>query len=358
VSVDIARRERHSEPAVVARASADDSTSEREAGAVRDRIAALVGDGRRVLELGCGGGALSRALQDRGCRVVAVEADPAQAVGAADSCERIIVGDLDHIDLAAELGGDRFEVVVAADVLERLRDPAPILRAAQAVLRPGGWLVASVANVAQARVRLALWHGRFPCGEPGAIDRRLSFFTRDVLIRVLEAAGFAIGRIESIERRIDDDAAPIDTGDVPDDRLADVFRDRDAQIDRFLVVAYPLPRPGLDWIQQRLRSLAEETEAATREAEDLRRTVTSLTTFLAFLSHRAESAAAGERATREQLLALHDQLARDHEEFRGTARELIAQRDALAARLARIRDSLPGRIYRGARTLVRTFGKQ
>src|SRR5215831_12325533 len=74
-------------------------------------IIRLVGTGKRVLELGCSAGHVSRVLRDRSCEVVGIEIDPRTAERARQSCERVIVGDLDHMNFAQELGDSRFDVI-------------------------------------------------------------------------------------------------------------------------------------------------------------------------------------------------------------------------------------------------------
>ena len=60
-----------------------------------------------------------------------IELDAEMAAQAERFCERVIVGDLDTLDLEAELGEDRFDVIVAADVLEHLKDPLKVWRSAR-----------------------------------------------------------------------------------------------------------------------------------------------------------------------------------------------------------------------------------
>src|SRR5690349_15900348 len=101
-------------------------------------VVRLTGRNRRVLELGCGPGHMSRILKDRGCKVTAIELDPIAAELASAYCEKVIVADLEQIDLAQELGGDRFDVVIASDVLEHLKDPVSVLRSVTNYVRPNG----------------------------------------------------------------------------------------------------------------------------------------------------------------------------------------------------------------------------
>src|SRR5260370_5384913 len=91
-------------------------------------VVRLIGSGKRVLELGCSSGHMSRVLRDRDCQVVAIEMDAQAAERASAFCERVIIGDLDHMNLGRELGSDQFDVVVAADVLHHLDGPGSVLR--------------------------------------------------------------------------------------------------------------------------------------------------------------------------------------------------------------------------------------
>ena len=59
----------------------------------------LVGRDKRVLEVGCSTGAMTRVLVEHGCSVVGMEADPITAEKAREFAERVIVGDVEALDL-------------------------------------------------------------------------------------------------------------------------------------------------------------------------------------------------------------------------------------------------------------------
>mgnify|MGYP001286663313 CR=1 FL=1 len=94
----------------------------------------LVGHNKRVLEFGCASGHMTRALASQGNVVVAIEIDPDAAALARTVAERVIVGDLETMDLMAELGPDTFDVLTFGDVLEHLRDPQQVLARARKLL--------------------------------------------------------------------------------------------------------------------------------------------------------------------------------------------------------------------------------
>ena len=157
-----------------------------------NKVLRLVGEDRRVLELGCGPGAMTRFLHEHSrCRVTAVEYDPELARHAEPYCERLILGDLETLNLAGELGEARFDAVIAADVLEHLRDPWACLRSVRGLIAEGGVLIVSIPNVAHNAVIAQLLAGRFPYTEQGLLDRtHLRFFSRHDVEDLLLSTGF------------------------------------------------------------------------------------------------------------------------------------------------------------------------
>lgn len=155
------------------------------------KIIKLVGEGRRVLELGAASGHMSRVLKEKcGCAVVGVEIDPRWAEEARPYCERVIVGDLEQLDFAEALGEDRFDVILCADVLEHLRDPWRVLAEVRTYLKPGGEVVISVPNAAFHGLLAELCDGKFSYRPKGMLDEtHLRFFTRHELELLVLSSG-------------------------------------------------------------------------------------------------------------------------------------------------------------------------
>jgi 2-polyprenyl-3-methyl-5-hydroxy-6-metoxy-1,4-benzoquinol methylase len=294
-------------------------------GSVHSRVIALVGENKSVLELGCSTGYMSAALQSHGCRVVGVERDPTAAGEAAMRCSRVLQADLDQVDLEEELAGHSFDVVVAADVLEHLRDPGRVLTTLRRLLLPGGHIVASVPNVAHGSVRLALLSGRFSYTDRGLLDRtHLRFFTRDTLERLFDEAGFVITALERIEAPIDGTEVKFDPELAPDGLMASLREDPEATTYQFVVVARPadaLP----SGMRERLRELMRERESAILRAES------------------------GERSVAEQRGEI-ERLTRQSAELENTAAILRSELDAhtrqaevLLAEQVRLREALAAR---------------
>ena len=122
-------------------------------------IAGLVPEGARVLDVGCGDGALLARLQaDRGARAYGLEIDPGAVARAVGRGLSVVQGNAD-----TDLGSypDRaFGVVVLSNSLQALRRPLPVLRRA---VRVGERVVVAFPNFGHWRVRASLVRtGRMP----------------------------------------------------------------------------------------------------------------------------------------------------------------------------------------------------
>lgn len=157
-------------------------------------IVRLVGRGKKVLELGCGPGSITRVLNEHAqCTITAIEISAEAARCAAPWCDHIHVASLDAPDWTALLAGQRFDVVVFADVLEHLRNPTHTLQQALDLLQPDGYVVISLPNVAHNGLMAALLRQSFPYRETGLLDdTHLRFFARSNLPGLLADAGLCL----------------------------------------------------------------------------------------------------------------------------------------------------------------------
>jgi 2-polyprenyl-3-methyl-5-hydroxy-6-metoxy-1,4-benzoquinol methylase len=153
----------------------------------------MVGNGKRVLEVGPGSGHVTKQLMLQGCRVTCVEKDRAMAEMAKSFCDHMIVGDIESDTIGLQFSTERFDVVTFGDVLEHLRDPVEVLTKVKPLIAPTGYLVASIPNVAHRSLRLSLLFGEFDYGDMGLLDRtHLRFFTIRTIEKMMNESGFQI----------------------------------------------------------------------------------------------------------------------------------------------------------------------
>jgi len=148
------------------------------------------GRGRRVLDLGCGTGDISRLLSQRGFEVTSVDR-PCLDRPRLPETVQFIEADLDR-GLPALLEPP-FDYIICGDVLEHLKDPGATLASLAAALAPGGRLVASLPNSGNLYFRLNILMGRFPAHDRGLFDRtHLHFYMWSGWKALFEEAGLQI----------------------------------------------------------------------------------------------------------------------------------------------------------------------
>jgi len=157
------------------------------------------GPGRRVLDLGCRDGALTQAYLD-GNDVVGVDADREALAEAAKLGIETHWADLDQ---PLEFADGSFDVVIAGELLEHLRDPLRLIAEIRRVLRPGGTFVASVPNAYRLKGRLLFLLGRPPENDP----THLQMFSGDDVRALLTGLDdthvhFVAGRLVPLHARL------------------------------------------------------------------------------------------------------------------------------------------------------------
>ncbi|MGE3877356.1 MAG: bifunctional 2-polyprenyl-6-hydroxyphenol methylase/3-demethylubiquinol 3-O-methyltransferase UbiG, partial [Parvibaculaceae bacterium] len=115
----------------------------------------LVGDwtGKRVLDLGCGGGFMAEALAQKGALVTGIDLSPGAIAIARKHAEAngLAIGYTEGAGENLAFAGRCFDVVVCVDVLEHVADLDRVIAEIHRVLKPGGLFLFDTIN----RTRLA-----------------------------------------------------------------------------------------------------------------------------------------------------------------------------------------------------------
>jgi len=147
----------------------------------------------RVLDLGCSDGALAAELRVHGHKVTGVDVE--EHPGVRDLVDTFVRADLED-GVPDEVGGG-YDAIVAADVLEHVREPEALLEDLAGRLGPGGSIVACVPNFGHWYPRLRVALGRFDYDLRGILDRgHVRFFTRKSLESMADRAGYSVRRRE------------------------------------------------------------------------------------------------------------------------------------------------------------------
>lgn len=116
-----------------------------------DWIDSLVGlSGKRVLDVGCGGGILSDSMARRGADVTGIDlASKALKVAQLHALEAA-TPNIHYVETSVEaLAAEQpasFDVVTCMEMIEHVPDPASVVRACSTLVKPGGWVFFSTIN--------------------------------------------------------------------------------------------------------------------------------------------------------------------------------------------------------------------
>ncbi|MCP4647169.1 MAG: methyltransferase domain-containing protein, partial [bacterium] len=160
---------------------------------VRNELLPLIPDSaKRILDVGCGAGALGELLLKRGAQsVVGIEQDFEAAHGARLRLTKVIEGNVEEMDFSSH--PEAFDAIICADVLEHLVDPWGILKRLTSCLASSGRFIASIPNSRYLALLHLLIEGHWTYQSSGLLDRgHLRFFTLSEIKSMFEKAGLMI----------------------------------------------------------------------------------------------------------------------------------------------------------------------
>ena len=206
-----------------------------------------VGRRKDVLDIGCSSGYFAKLLSGHDCNVTGIDVNPDVTEKAAKYCTKVHTADLDFTPLAEVVEGKTFDVIVFGDILEHLRNPAAVLDEARRLLRPDGYVVASIPNIAHGAIRLALLKGNFDYQEMGILDEtHLRFFTLKTTEELFVEAGYEIRTIDRTKVDVFDNASEgsavpaISRDEFPEATVEQILSDPESSTLQYVVQAYPL----------------------------------------------------------------------------------------------------------------------
>lgn len=151
--------------------------------------------GLRILDIGCGAGILSEPLTRLGAKVVGADPSEANIAAAKLHAEQSDLSVEYHATTAAELAenGERFDIVLAMEVVEHVADIQLFLRQCAEMVKPGGILLVATINRTLKSYVLAIVGAEYVMRWlPHGTHRWEKFVTPDELEAALEGCGLTV----------------------------------------------------------------------------------------------------------------------------------------------------------------------
>jgi len=124
----------------------------------KEYILSRIGKGKRVLDVGCLGGKISRLIMEQNNEVWGVELNPAAAEVARQRGVRVRVA---NIEDGLPFDDEHFDIVNAAEVVEQLYDTKHFFEEAHRVLKPNGLLLFMTPNLNSLENRIRVFAGGY-----------------------------------------------------------------------------------------------------------------------------------------------------------------------------------------------------
>lgn len=150
---------------------------------------------KKVLDLGCGTGALGKRLKERQpCHVTGIELNKEAHEAATKNLDVCFCDNLNRFD--PSYLEETFNCIILADILEHLISPWAVLKKFAQVLDEHGTIIASIPNIAHPWVVSQLQKGLFRYETAGLLDlTHLRFFTKTTISQMFCGAGLKITKI-------------------------------------------------------------------------------------------------------------------------------------------------------------------
>ena len=119
-------------------------------GARPDVVRMIVHELALVLDVGCGAGLTAKLIRDRypNAHVFGIEADPKLARQACEHSTSVFEGPLNDEGIRSQIkDSGPYDLIICADVLEHMLDPAEALNQLTRVMADDGYLITSLPNV-------------------------------------------------------------------------------------------------------------------------------------------------------------------------------------------------------------------
>jgi len=153
----------------------------------------IPGNVSTVLDIGCGSGELASVLKNRGINVIGIDISEEALSEAKEFLLESFCFNLEAEKWPEELIVQKFDLIIASEVIEHLFDPGSFLRKIKKLLFSNGKIIITTPNFLFWKNRLKMFLGKFGYEKEGLLDfGHIRFFTRQTLKDMVEKEGFKI----------------------------------------------------------------------------------------------------------------------------------------------------------------------
>lgn len=145
-------------------------------GSVNEIVLKHISSGLRVLDVGCGSGLLGEKVKAKGNYVTGIDISRVAIEIAKEKIDEAILLDIE--EELPSLPPRSFDVITFSDILEHLYNPLKVLSEYKMLLKENGYIIISVPNVANWKIRKDLFlKGKFEYQSTGILDEtHIRFF--------------------------------------------------------------------------------------------------------------------------------------------------------------------------------------
>ncbi len=152
-------------------------------------------DAKKILDIGCGNGALAKYLIDRNINVVGMEPSESGIANARIILPNVKFYVLGCYDDPQKIEENNFDAVISTEVIEHLYYPRELLRFAKAKLKPGGILILTTPYHGYIKNLILSIMGKWDAHHTSLWDGgHIKFWSKTTLTYLMEEEGFEVRR--------------------------------------------------------------------------------------------------------------------------------------------------------------------
>ncbi len=160
-------------------------------GSLYEEVAIVVGQNKKILDIGCANGLFGKYLKKKNNVVYGVEISDKMAIQAKKNLNKVFVLNIEKNPLPFK--NNEFDVILCMDILEHLFDPREVLKKLKNYLKPTGLLIVTVPNAVHWSMRLHILSGKFNYEEKGLRDSgHIRFFTSTTALSLFKNSGYVV----------------------------------------------------------------------------------------------------------------------------------------------------------------------